>query len=110
MYFVYQKEADGLEKEDWKSLNSGGYKLFREDHVQKICVSSSDSVSVKAICLPEMKKDRTYSLGLTISQNMDINRGICTCPAGKGPQGKLQTSCSFMFRHRELCEDMYCCS
>ena len=35
-YFVYQKEADGLEKEDWKSLNFGGYKLFRESHVQKI--------------------------------------------------------------------------
>ena len=47
-YFVYQKEADGLEKEDWKSLNFGGYKLFREGHVQKIYVSSSGSVSVKA--------------------------------------------------------------
>ena len=46
-YFVYQKEADGLEKEDWKSLNFGGYKLFREGHVQNIYVSSSGSVSVK---------------------------------------------------------------
>ena len=27
-----------LKKEDWKSLNSGGYKLFREGYVQKIHV------------------------------------------------------------------------
>ena len=38
-YFVYQKEADGLEKEDWKSLNFGRYKLFREGHVQKIMLA-----------------------------------------------------------------------
>ena len=86
-YFVYQKEADGLEKEDWKSLNFGGYKLLREGHVQKIYVSSSGSVSVKAICLLEMKKDRTYSLELVITPSMEINRGICTCPTGKGPCG-----------------------
>ena len=96
-YFVYQKEADGLEKEDWKSLNFGGYKLFREGHVQKIYVSSSGSVSVKAICLPEMKKDRTYSLELVIIPSMEISRGICTCPAGKGPHGSCKHLAALCF-------------
>ena len=83
---MYQKEADGLEKEDWESLNFGGYKLFRGGHVQKIYVRNSGSVSVKAICFPEIKKDRTYSLELVITPSMEISRGICTCPAGKGPR------------------------
>lgn len=45
---------------DWKNFNVGGYKLFKEGHVQKIygCLCGH-SVQIKAICLPEMKKDRT---------------------------------------------------
>ena len=96
-YFMYQKEADGLEKEDWKSLNFGGYELFREGHVQKIYVGSAGSVSVKVICLPEMKKDRTYSLEVTITPNMEISRGICTCPAGKGPRGNCKHLAALCF-------------
>ena len=65
-YFIYQKEIDGLERQDWKSLNNHGYKLFKEGHIQQVYVSSSSKVAVKAICLPEMKKDRTYSLQLSI--------------------------------------------
>jgi len=47
---------------------------------------------VKVICLPEMKKDQTYSLELTITPSMEISRGICTCPARKGPHG----SCKYL--------------
>lgn len=35
-YFVYRKENDALERQDWKNFNVGGYKLFKEGHVQKI--------------------------------------------------------------------------
>ena len=52
---------------------------------------------MKAICLPEMKKDRTYSLELTITPNMEISRGICTCPAGKGPRGSCKHLAALCF-------------
>lgn len=32
-YFIYRKEYDGLERQDWKNFKSGGYKLFKEGHV-----------------------------------------------------------------------------
>jgi len=31
--FTYQKKSDGLERQDWKSFNSGDFKLFKEKHV-----------------------------------------------------------------------------
>ena len=40
-----KKTLMGFKKEIGKT-NFGGYKLFREGHVQKIYISSSDSVSV----------------------------------------------------------------
>ena len=43
-------------------------------------------VHIKVTCLPEMKKDRTYSLLLTIDKaTVDVSCAQCTCPAGKGP-------------------------
>ena len=57
-YFIYCNDADGLEKQDLKNINSGGYKLFKEGHIHDIFTSSSsDTYLSKARCLPEMKKD-----------------------------------------------------
>ena len=78
-YFIYKKEDDGLERQDWKNFNVGGYKLFKEGHVQKMygCLSAN-KVHIKATCLPEMKKDRTYSLLLTIDKaTVDVSSA---CP------------------------------
>ena len=50
-YFVYLWEADGLERQDWKSLNSGGYRLFSEGHIQGVCIkNSSDACFIKTDC------------------------------------------------------------
>lgn len=58
-YFVYSRETDGLQRQDWKSLNAGGFKLFAEGHVQDVHISTcDDDCKLKAVCLPEMKKDR----------------------------------------------------
>ena len=63
-YFIHRKENDGLERQDWKNFDVGGYKLFKEGHVQKIYGSvSANMVLIKVTCLPEMKKDRTYVTG-----------------------------------------------
>ena len=62
-YFVFSNEKHGLEKQDWKSLNAGGYKLFAEGYVQDTCVCTrTEECLVKALCLPEIKKDITYKL------------------------------------------------
>ena len=46
-------------------------------------------VSVKAICLPEIK-DLTYSLELTITTYMEISTGFCSYPTGRGPHGSCK--------------------
>ena len=67
----------------------GGYKLFSKGHVQDICVAiNADECLVKCKCLPEMKKDRVYSIDLSISiSSNSISGAKCTCPAGRGPSG-----------------------
>ena len=89
---VYLNDIDGLEKQDWKNLNSGGFKLFKEGHVQDIsAVVVNNICQVKGKCLPEMKKDRVYSLELYINVNNSIITGAkCTCPAGCGPRGSCK--------------------
>ena len=91
-YFIYRKECDGLERQDWKNFKSGGYKLFKEGHIQKVYASVSTSlVHVKAICLPEMKKDRTYTLTLAVDKvTADTTTAKYTCPAGQGPFGSCK--------------------
>ena len=91
-YFIYRKECDGLERQDWKNFKSGGYNLYKEGHVQKVYASiSTNVVYVKAICLPEMKKDRTYPLVLTLDKmTADVTNAKCSCPAGQGPSGSCK--------------------
>ena len=98
-YFIYRKENDGLERQDWKNFNSGGFKLFKEGHIQKVYVSDSTmNVYVKATCLPEMKKDRTYSLFLTIEKSsINVSSAKCSCPAGKGPHGSCKHLAALCF-------------
>ena len=98
-YFVYLNDIDGLEKQDWKNLNSGGFKLFKEGHVQDIsAVVVNNICQVKGKCLPEMKKDRVYSLELYINVNNSIITGAkCTCPAGCGPRGSCKHIAAISF-------------
>ena len=88
-YFIYRKENDGLERQDCKNFNFGGFKLF-------IC-DSITSVYVKAICLPEMK-DRAYSLFVTIKKSsVNVSSAKCNCPAGKGPHGSYKHLAALCF-------------
>ena len=100
-YFLYQKESDGLARQDWKSFNSKGFKLFREGHVQKIYASIStkfNRVNVKATCLPEMKKDRAYSLLMALDRaTANVCSAQCSCPAGKGPCGSCKHLAALCF-------------
>jgi len=103
-YFIYQNEADGLQKQDWKSFGSGGYKLFKEGHVQKIYAKSlAGDVHVKATCLPEMKKDLAYSLEMRVKKsNARIYCAECGCPAGRGPQGSCKHIAALCYALEDL--------
>ena len=60
-YFIYRNDSDGLERQDWKNLNLGGYKLFKEGHIQNLSADlSGNTCYIKGKCLHQMKKDRMY--------------------------------------------------
>ena len=55
-YLIYRKEKDYMRAEDWKSFKTGGFKLFKEGHVQKITITQNDTMfGITCNCLPEMK-------------------------------------------------------
>ena len=52
---------------------------------------SDDDCKVRAICLPEMKKDHLYSVFLTTgSTSCNVKKAECSCPAGNGPLGSCK--------------------
>ena len=72
-----------MQAQDWKSFKSGGYKLFKEGHVQKIFVTRLDEnySDISCQCLPEMKKDCVYQIKLSFSKS-NATHAERTCPAG----------------------------
>ena len=113
-YFVYCKDRDGLERQDWKSLNSGGYRLFAEGHVQDVMIKiNNGDCLIKANVLPEMKKDKKYLVSTIINQQTnDVVEAACSCPAGCGPQGSCKHIAALCFcvesfvRARDICLDL----
>lgn len=98
-YLINRKEDDCMKAEDWKSFKAGGYRLFKDGHVQDIMVNQKDSLlEIKCNCLPEMKKDRIYKIQIDISSDTsDVNHAECTCPAGKGPHGSCKHVAAALF-------------
>ena len=98
-YLIHFKDKDGLERQDWKSLNSGGYRLFAEGHVQDtmIKINKGDCL-IKADCLPEMKKDKKYAVSATIDQKtQNVTEAAYSCPAGRGPLGSCKHIAALCF-------------
>lgn len=97
-----------MRAEDWKNFNGGGFKLFKEGHVQNIMINQQGAVfGVKCRCLPEMKKDKFYNINLNISMdNSSVTQAECSCLAGKGPHGSCKhiaaVLITFMLAMRKL--------
>ena len=98
-YMIYRKEKDCMRAEDWKNFKGGGFKLFKEGHVQNIMINRQGAVfGVKCRCLPEMKKDKFYNINLDISMdNSSVMQAECSCPAGKGPHGSCKHIAAVLF-------------
>ena len=62
-YMINRKESDCMQAEDRRNFKPGGFKLFKEVHVQNILINRKETkFDVECRCLPEMKKDRTYNI------------------------------------------------
>ena len=62
-YFVTRTDVDGLQCGDFKTINQSATNLFWCGHVQQIEVASDEEhVFLRAMCLPETRKDCTYEL------------------------------------------------
>jgi len=63
-----------------------------EGHVLRIYTKPlAGDIHVKAMCLPEMK-DLPYSVEVRVKKtDARIQCAQCGCPAGRAPQGFLQT-------------------
>ena len=98
-YMINRKESDCMRAEDWKSFKAGGFKLFKEGHVQNIFINRDDTkLEVECKCLPEMKKDRVYNLSLRISvETSSVDFAECSCPAGRGPHGSCKHIAATLF-------------
>lgn len=92
-------DSDGPEWQDWKNLNSGSYRLFKEGNVQSLSAGLSSKICcVKGNCLPEMKRDHMYELQMCLSTDNSSVKGVeCTCTAGQGPIGSCKHIAAFCF-------------
>ena len=105
-YFVCRTVADGLPAGDFKSMNKSAKYLYECGHVQNIQIGTSTShMSVKANCLPEMKKDHVYKVLISLdTTSWDIVAAECGCPAGKGPNASCKHVGATCYALVEFCK------
>ena len=97
--------VDGLPSGDFKSINSSAENLFRCGHIQgiEICLNAS-AIYIQASCLPEMRKDRVYSLSFVLNQSCDITYASCGCLAGMGPSGSCKHIGALCYAFSDFCK------
>ena len=105
-YFVCRTVADGLPAGDFKSMNKSAKYLYDCGHIQNIQIGTSTShMSVKANCLPEMKKDRVYKVLISLdTTSWDIVAAECGCPTGKGPNASCKHVGATYYALVEFCK------
>jgi len=64
---------------------------------------STNHVNVKASCIPEMKKDRTYSILMTLNKvTVNVSSAQCTCPAGQRPYSNCKHLAALCFTLKDF--------
>ena len=106
-YFVMRKVFDGSSCTDFKSINQSAIDLFHCGHLQQVEIAESNATLwIQANCLPEMHKDRTYKVVLSLSSGKwDINGASCSCPAGKGPHATCKHIGALCYLFQSFCEN-----
>ena len=103
-YFVTRTISDGLPASDFKFSNVLADNLFKCGHVQNIQVNStSESLLVKADCLPEMRKDYIYKLMIHLGSGLNISSAQRGCPAGKEPTASCKHIGALCYAFANFC-------
>ena len=105
-YFVIQQVCDSRLCGDFKAINRSAMNLFRCGHLQQVEVLNiSDTLRLQAYCLPEMKKDKTYKVELSILHSKwEISAAKCRCQAGKGPAATCKHIGALCYLFLSFCE------
>lgn len=105
-YFVDRQACDKLPAGDVKSISEHAYALSERGHIQKIELTSDDnSIYLRANCLPEMRKDRTYKISLVLAkQSNHIIAAECGCPAGKAPTASCKHIAALCYALDKFCK------
>lgn len=102
-YFVKRAATDQREASDHKNINNQSFALFKLGHIQRIKVCEANGYTfLKAICLPEMKKNTEYQVRLILDRNADVVFASDGCPAGKGPHGSCKHLAAFCYALEEF--------
>ena len=114
-YFVTRTADDGMPVGDFRSLNKSAYYIFHCGNVQEVEVcqeSGSNTLFVRAICLPEMKKHTMYKTVVRLdSKSYEVDGAECECVAGKGPTASckhIAALCEDFSRKRQLPSYLTC--
>ena len=79
-YFVTRTVSDGKSAKDLKSISKSLENLFTCSHIQNIvvCAVRASVLCIKCKCLPEMHKDRMYSISMALSSSsQEIMQAEC---------------------------------
>ena len=106
-YFVTRQVCDTCLCGDFKAINKSAMNLFHCGHLQQVEVfNTHDTLWLRAYCLPEMKKDITYKVELSIlNGKWEISGTICRCPAGKGPAATCKHIGALCYLFQSFCEN-----
>ena len=98
-YFIEAVSADSKLKQDVKSLRESSFQMFKAGHVQDICLKAGfRTLIIISSCLPEMRKDKIYSLMIRIEvPTADIQFAKCECAAGMGPKATCKHIASLYY-------------
>ena len=98
-YFIEAVSADSKLKQDFKSLRESSFQMFKAGHVQDICLKAGfRTLIIISSCLPEMRKDKIYSLMIRIEvPTADIQFAKCECAAGMGPKATCKHIASLCY-------------
>ena len=103
-YFIQRITSDGKSANDFKSINKRAFPLYKDGHVQQIHAKMDDKIcTYKCVCLPEMKKNTTYCITMTVENDGgNIMSASCGCPAGLGPTGSCKHIASMCYALEEF--------
>ena len=98
-YFIEPVSADSTLKQDFKSLRELSFQIFKAGHVQDIPLKAGfQTLIIISSCLPDMYKDKIYSLMIrTGVPTADLRFATCECAAGMGPKATCKHIASLWY-------------